>query len=211
MIRKKAAPRQILTLMALALLSGALTRGGQKRGVGSPAYLVRTQPIERRVDSLLGLLSLEEKIGQMNMPCVYVEELGPGILEKMEACRRFAEGTYLEDFAPGGGFFTLPNTILQRGTRQQAEFLNGLQRIALEKTRLGIPLLQTEEGTHGLMCSGATIFPEGPALGSAWNMDLISRIYGEGTVLSRRYEGDRVLLEAELPPSLAGEVARYGV
>lgn len=40
---------------------------------------------------------------------------------------------------------------------------------------------------------------------------LISRIYGEGTVLSRRYEGDRVLLEAELPPSMAGEVARYGV
>jgi beta-glucosidase len=27
------------------------------------------------------------------------------------------------------------------------------------------------------MCSGGTIFPEGPALGSAWNPDLISRIY----------------------------------
>ena len=27
------------------------------------------------------------------------------------------------------------------------------------------------------MCPGATIFPEGPALGSTWNMDLLSRVY----------------------------------
>jgi len=27
------------------------------------------------------------------------------------------------------------------------------------------------------MCSGGTIFPEGSALGSAWNPDLISRTY----------------------------------
>ena len=42
---------------------------------------------------------------------------------------------------------------------------------------MGIPLLQTEEGTHGLMCSGGTIFPEGLALGSTWNLDLIEKIY----------------------------------
>ena len=27
------------------------------------------------------------------------------------------------------------------------------------------------------MCSGGTIFPEGPAIGSTWNMDLIEQIY----------------------------------
>jgi len=61
---------------------------------------------------------------------------------------------------------------LHEGPRQQAEFLNKLQQIAREQTRLGIPLLETEEGTHGLMCPGGTIFPEGPALGSTWNMEL---------------------------------------
>src|SRR5690606_27520070 len=40
-----------------------------------------------------------------------------------------------------------------------------------------IPLLQTEEGTHGLMCSGGTVFPEGPTIGSTWNMDLVEKIY----------------------------------
>ena len=132
---------------------------------------------ERRIEELLGRMTLEEKVGQMNMPCVYEGALGESIPEKMASCRRFAQGTLKNNFGPGGGFFTLPNTILHEGPRRQAEFLNELQRIALEQTRLGIPLLITEEGTHGLMCSGATIFPEGPALGSTWNLDLISRIY----------------------------------
>jgi len=142
-----------------------------------PLYLDSSQPVEKRIADLLGRMTLEEKVGQMNMPCVYVRDLGQTIPEKMSACRKFAAGTYLQNLGPGGGFFTLPNSILHEGTRQQVEFLNGLQQIALKETRLGIPLLETEEGTHGLMCSGATIFPEGPALGSTWNLDLISRIY----------------------------------
>lgn len=169
--------RSLIALSILTFAGSLLPAGAQKPKPEPPVYLDRTQPVEKRVDDLLGRLTLEEKVGQMNMPCVYEEGLGKTIPEKMVACRRFAEGTYLEGFAPGGGFFTLPNTILREGTRQQAEYLNELQQIALKKTRLGIPLLETEEGTHGLMCSGATIFPEGPALGSAWNPDLISRIY----------------------------------
>jgi len=129
------------------------------------------------IEDLIRRLTLEEKVGQMNMPCVYEGALGESIPDKMAACRRFAQGTYIQNFGPGGGFFTLPNTILHEGARQQAEFLNELQTIARKKTRLGIPLLITEEGTHGLMCPGATIFPEGPALGSTWNLDLLSRIY----------------------------------
>jgi beta-glucosidase len=134
-------------------------------------------PIEQRIEDLIGRMTLEEKVGQMNMPCVYEEGLGNSIAEKTQAVRKFAAGTYLEGIGPGGGFFTLPNTILHEGTRQQAEFLNELQRIAREQTRLGIPLLETEEGTHGLMCPGGTVFPEGPALGSTWNTNLLFRIY----------------------------------
>jgi beta-glucosidase len=135
------------------------------------------QPIEKRVEDLLGRMTLEEKVGQLNMPCVYESGLGESIAAKTEAVQKFAAGTMLRGFGPGGGFFTLPNTILHEGPRQQATFLNRLQKIALEQTRLGIPLLETEEGTHGLMCPGGTIFPEGPALGSTWNMELLSRVY----------------------------------
>ena len=141
------------------------------------AYRDATLPIEQRVEDLLGRMTLEEKIGQMNMPCVYESGLGQTIAKKTEAVQKFAAGTYVPGLGPGGGFFTLPNTILHEGPRQQAEFLNKLQRIAVEQTRLGIPLLLTEEGTHGLMCPGGTIFPEGPALGSTWNMELLAQIY----------------------------------
>jgi len=140
-------------------------------------YQDSSLPIETRVEDLLGRMTLEEKVGQMNMPCAYETGLGRSIDQKFTGTRKFAQGTYIDGFGPGGGFFTLPNRILFKGSRQQAKYLNELQKIAIEKTRLGIPLLQTEEGTHGLMCSGGTIFPEGPALGSTWNVDMISQIY----------------------------------
>ena len=122
-------------------------------------------------------MTLEEKVGQMNMPCVYESKLGETIEAKVAGVRAFTLGTHLPGLGPGGGFFTLPNTILAQGTKQQVEFVNELQRLAVEKTRLGIPLLMTEEGTHGLMCPGGTVFPEGPALGSTWDLDLVSRVY----------------------------------
>jgi beta-glucosidase len=140
-------------------------------------YLDHKQSIEKRIEDLLKRMTLEEKVGQLNMPCVYENGLGTTIQQKTEAVKQFAKGTRINGLGPGGGFFTLPNTILHKGTRQQVEFLNELQRIAITETRLGIPLLLTEEGTHGLMCSGGTIYPEGPALGGTWNLELLSRIY----------------------------------
>ncbi len=152
-----------------------------RRATARPAGEARRREpdptVERRIDELVARMTLEEKIGQMNMPCVYEEALGKTIPEKIAGVRKFAAGEAVKDVGPGGGFFTLPNTILHEGPKQQAEFLNELQRVAIEKTRLGIPLLMTEEGTHGLMAPGATIFPEGPALGSAWDPGLVSRVY----------------------------------
>ncbi len=167
----------VFILLVMSFFCGHASVREEKAIAGKALYLNPSLPLEKRVEDLLGRMTLEEKVGQMNMPCVYEAGLGNTAPEKMAACRKFAEGTYLKGFGPGGGFFTLPNTILPEGPRRQAEFLNEIQRIAVNKTRLGIPLLLTEEGTHGLMCSGATIFPEGPALGSAWNPELISRIY----------------------------------
>lgn len=161
--------KNILILLSSVLLVAAAADG--------PVYKDATQPIDRRVEDLLGRMTLEEKVGQMNMPCVYEDQLGADVPAKMTGVRKFAEGTAEKGIGPGGGFFTLANTILHEGPAQQAKFFNELQKIAVERTRLGIPLLETEEGTHGLMCSGGTIFPEGLALGSTWDPELIRRIY----------------------------------
>jgi len=163
-----------MTILALALL---LSSPFRIHAQSSPVYLDSTQPIERRVDDLISRMTLKEKIGQLNLPCVYVDQLGKTIPAKMEGCKRFAAGTYTEEIGPGCGFFTLANTILHEGPRQQAEFFNELQKIALTQTRLKIPLLEDEEGTHGAMYPGATVFPEGLAIGSTFDMDLVKSIY----------------------------------
>lgn len=130
-------------------------------------------------------MTLKEKVGQLNLPCVYVDQLGKTIPAKMEACRRFAAGTYTDEIGPGAGFFTLADTILHEGTEQQVQYFNQLQRIALTQTRLKIPLLQDEEGTHGGMFSGATVFPEGLAIGSTFDMPLVEAIYAAAARESR--------------------------
>jgi len=159
--------------LILLLFSGAVHSRGESR----VPYKDSGRSMSVRVRALLSRMTLEEKVGQLNMPCAYEQALGRSIEEKLEGCRKFAAGDLGAGPGPGGGFFTLANTLLHHGPRQQADFFNQLQQIAVDQTRLGIPLLQTEEGTHGLMCSGATIFPEGLALGSSWDLDLIRQIY----------------------------------
>jgi beta-glucosidase len=144
---------------------------------GTPLYLDARQPIEARVEDLMSRMTLKEKVGQLNLPCVYVDQLGKSIPQKMEACKRFAAGTYTDEIGPGSGFFTLADTILHEGTGQQVEYFNALQKIALTQTRLKIPLLEDEEGTHGAMFPGATVFPEGLALGSSFDMPLVQSVY----------------------------------
>jgi beta-glucosidase len=151
-------------------------------------------PIEQRVNDLISRMTLEEKVGQMNIPTCYSTKLGWGLNsnapymwdmdntkevreKQLAGCRKWAEGTHNAVFGPGGGFFTLSDRLIYEGPERQSQVLNELQKIAIEKTRLGIPLLEVEEGTHGLMCPGGTIFPEGLGIGASWDRDLVRQIY----------------------------------
>ncbi|MFC2126036.1 glycoside hydrolase family 3 C-terminal domain-containing protein [Bacteroidota bacterium] len=182
----------------------ALTKGD--------VYLDPSAPVDTRIEDLLSRMTLAEKIGQLNMPVLYSGELGNGIEGMMEGSRKFTAGKFKDGIGPGGGFFTMANRILQEGPAQQASFFNELQKIAIEKTRLKIPLIQVEEGTHGLMCSGGTIFPEGHALGSSWNLDLINDVY---TVAAREgravgiHELFTLVIEPNRDPRLGRNIEGY--
>ncbi len=162
-----------LLCAGIALLCGSSPAGAAK----TPLYLDPAQPMDVRIDDLLSRMTLAEKVGQLNMPCVYESGLGRDVPSKTEGCKKFTLGQSESGVGPGGGFFTLANTILLEGPAQQAKYFNELQQLAMKQTRLGVPLLQTEEGTHGLMCSLGTVFPEGPGLGSMWNLDVVRSIY----------------------------------
>ena len=177
--------------LSIITLNCIMTSGQQ------PIYLDSKQSIDKRVEDLLGRMTLEEKVGQINMPCVYM--LGNDIPAKTISVKKHVDGT-LFDVGPGGGLFTLANEILWDGTRQQAEFFNELQKIATEKTRLKIPLMQIEEGMHGYMAPGATIFPQGLGLGATWNIDLIKEIYASAAEEARSV-GVHMLQSLQVEPN----------
>jgi beta-glucosidase len=155
-------------------------------GGGSPIYLDAKRSIDERVDDLLSRMTLKEKVGQLNLPCVYVDELGMDIPAKRQGTERFAAGTLTQEIGPGSGFFTLANeTLVDGNPRHVAQRFNELQKIALTQTRLKIPLLEDEEGMHGVMYPGATIFPEGLALGSSFDLDLVDQVYSAAAVEAR--------------------------
>jgi len=80
----------------LASISVILAQGGD----ATPVYLDPKRPIEERVDDLISRMTLKEKVGQLNLPCVYVGELGTTIPVKTEACKRFTAGTYTQEIGP---------------------------------------------------------------------------------------------------------------
>ncbi|HUX96796.1 MAG TPA: glycoside hydrolase family 3 C-terminal domain-containing protein [Bacteroidales bacterium] len=186
----------ILTIAQAYGQSSGLTSSLDNEGVTgqTPIYKNSNYPVEQRIDDLLSRMTLEEKVGQMNIPTCYSTKLGWGFNtdapylwemkdtrevrdKQLDGCRKWTEGTHNNIMGPGGGFFTLSDRLIYEGPLRQAEVMNELQKIAIEKTRLGIPLFQIEEGTHGLMCPGGTIFPEGLAIGSSWNRNLVRKIY----------------------------------
>jgi beta-glucosidase len=60
-----------------------------------------------------------------------------------------------------------------RTPRQTVEFVNAVQRWALQETRLGIPVLFHEESLHGYMATEATMFPQAIALAGSFDPDLV--------------------------------------
>ncbi|MBP8238421.1 MAG: glycoside hydrolase family 3 C-terminal domain-containing protein, partial [Saprospiraceae bacterium] len=108
--------------------------------------------IERRVDSLLALMTLEEKIGQMTLFTSDWELTGPTL-----------RSTYKEDIKKGrvGAIFNA----------HTAAYTKDLQRIAVEETRLGIPLLFGYDVIHGYK----TIFPIPLGESASWDLEAIEK------------------------------------
>jgi beta-glucosidase len=207
-LRSKPATRFLVILLFSA--STLLAQGSA--AAAKPLYLDPAQPIEVRVNDLMSRMTLKEKIGQLNLPCAYVDQLGKTPDEKAAAARRFAAGTYTDEIGPGAGFFTLANTLRHGDLAWEVNNFNDLQKIALTQTRLHIPLLEDEEGTHGAMYPGATVFPEGLAIGSTFDMPLVQRVYAAAAEEARA-AGIHVLstlvLELDRDPRMGRNMEAY--
>jgi beta-glucosidase len=131
-----------------------------------PIYLDGDAPTERRVADLLDRMTPEEKVGQLVGAAPYVSELVPDQLA--EAIAEYGFGT------------TSPSGIAHgsnNGPRGFAEFANRFQRVAVEETRLGIPLLVTADALHGhASVNGATVFPHNLGLAASRDPELVREV-----------------------------------
>src|SRR5262249_26495893 len=80
-----------------------------------------------------------------------------------------------------------------RTAREQAEFVNAMQKWLIENTRLGIPAMFHEEALHGLAAPGATNFPVPLALASTWDPSLVERVMGAAARETRARGAQHVL------------------
>ena len=111
----------------------------------------RTDIINKKVDSLLGIMTLDEKIGQMNQYNGFWDVTGP---------------------APKNGDAKFKFNNLKKGlvgsmlNVRGVEEITALQKIAVEETRLGIPLIIGNDVIHGYK----TLSPIPLAEAASWDL-----------------------------------------
>ncbi|PXA89275.1 beta-glucosidase [Caulobacter sp. D4A] len=174
---------------AMAPVVRAAPKANKPGGGDKPLYKDASQPVEARVKDLLGRMTLEEKAAQL---------IGIWLTK---AAIQTPEG----DFSPETASKNFPNGLGQisrptdrkglkptkevnaaagaddgsvgRNAPQTARYTNAAQKWAVEKTRLGIPMLMHDEALHGYVARDATSFPQAIALASTFDPELVEKVF----------------------------------
>ena len=128
------------TLISTLILAPALL-------VGCAQTQSQDKVMDRFIDDLMSRMTVEEKIGQLNLPAT--GEIVTGQAKSSVGAERIKAGEI-------GGLFNLKG----------ADKIREVQRIAVEESRLGIPLLFGMDVIHGY----ETVFPIPLGLSCTWDM-----------------------------------------
>lgn len=178
------------TYMAMLLLACSLTANAQK-----PVYKDASQPVERRVADLLSRMTLDEKIGQVRCPLgwfIYDKD-AKGKVSLTEKFYKYTDEQYIGNYWAVLRADPWTQKTLTTGLNPalSAEMLNMMQRYAVEKTRLGIPIMVAEETPHGHMAIGATVFPTALSQAATFDRNVLFRM-GEAMGAEIRAQGAHV-------------------
>ncbi len=189
---------KILVLSTITLFAITHMNAQQK------PHLDATKPIEERIDLLMKQMTLEEKVGQMNQYNGFWDVTGPAPIGGS------AEKKY-EHLKKGwvGSMLTV------RGTKE----VRAVQKIAVEETRLGIPLIIGFDVIHGYK----TLSPIPLAEAASWDLDAIKKsaqvaadeasasginwTFGPNVDISRDARWGRVMEGAGEDPFLGSKIA----
>jgi len=148
-------------------------------------YRDPTLPTSARVDDLLGRMTLEEKV--MQMQCAWQQK---SLVQDEHG--EFSAQKAAKVYPNGLGMIARPSdrqgiekptgagdtgAVKNRNAMETANYVNAVQRWAVEQTRLGIPLLMHEEALHGYVARDATCFPQAIGLASSFDPDMARKIF----------------------------------
>jgi beta-glucosidase len=87
----------------------------------------------------------------------------------------FDPNTVAEKMPHGIGQVTRIGASTGLHPQESATLMNAIQQVAVERTRLGIPVIVHEESTGGFCHRDATVFPQGLGLSATWNPNLVKQ------------------------------------
>jgi beta-glucosidase len=155
----------LLVIPLLVLASAACTQTGYSGAAshGNLPYQNPSLPVPKRVDDLLSRMTLAEKVGQLAQVNV-----GTG-LDYDQVFSHDHVGSVLS----GGG--EVPSRT--NNPRAWADGIDKIQKAALERSRLGIPILYGADAPHGLSpVLGSIIFPQQIGMGATHDPALARRV-----------------------------------
>ena len=123
-------------------------------------------PVEARVEDLLGRMDLDEKLAQVTS-LELVSLVNGDRFDADHAARLLRHGI---------GHITRIGASTGLRPQASARLMNQIQRVAMERTRLGIPVVVHEEGVAGYCARDATQFPQAIGLASTWDEDLVTEV-----------------------------------
>jgi len=158
-----------------------------------PVYRNASRPTAERVRDLLGRMTLDEKVAQLqsrwNIPGFGTQSESLIVKDQINQVR------IKQEIANGLGTYVFMDEFwgMSRGPREGVQQRNLLQDWVIKNTRLGIPILFHGEALHGAARRGATSFPQAVALGSTWDQDLLKTMFAT-VALESRASGNGLVL-----------------
>ncbi len=176
--RKKVVVALAVGVLAVGGLSAFVSQGNA--AAPQPPWLNPNKPIQARVNSLLGAMTLPEKVGQMDQQLV--DNLsGPsnacgsqGWAQLNDSCMK----TWLVDNNVGsllaGGTDNPPDTTGKGGSGNTgydwANEYNMIQKYAIQNSRLHLPVIFGVDAVHGFGHPWqAPLYPQSIGMGATWD------------------------------------------
>lgn len=122
--------------------------------------------IEEKVEKLLSLMTLEEKI--MQLTSIWSFEVMEG--------KKFSKEKAKNILKYGIGQITRLGGATNAKPEEVAKLANELQEFLINNTRLGIPAMIHEEACSGYMGKGADVFPQAIGVACTWNPQVVFKM-----------------------------------